>query len=160
MIVVSHILELDAPTPLINQKTRTPLVHADKTPVLLSEAAGAYSIAIQLGAILAVVVLYWKTILMILAGFIGKNPRGLRLGLNLIVAFIPAAILGLLLDRWIELYLFNPMTVAIALAMGAGVIFILESKLSKANNSRCIESLSVHEAVLVAIAVFWAVSRC
>jgi hypothetical protein len=68
----------------------------------LKEAAFAYIIIIQAGAILAVLYLYWKTILDILLGFLGKNPKGRKLGLLLITAFIPAAVIGLALNDWIE----------------------------------------------------------
>ena len=68
----------------------------------LKEAAFAYIIIIQAGAILAVLYLYWKTILEILMGFFGKNPRGRKLGLLLIAAFSPAAVIGLALNDWIE----------------------------------------------------------
>lgn len=91
-------------------------------------AINAFNIVIQLGAILAVVGLYFKRICEMGNGLIGRDPKGRKLLINLIVAFIPAAILGLLFDGTIEAYLFSPLTVAIALAVG-GVVMILASKI-------------------------------
>lgn len=90
-------------------------------------ALNAFNVVIQIGAILAVVGLYFKRVLEMGNGVIGRDPNGLKLVTNLIVAFIPAAIFGLLLDDTIEAYLFSPLTVAIALAVG-GVVMIIASK--------------------------------
>ncbi len=76
-------------------------------------AANAYAICIQAGAILAVLGLYRKHVTQIGAGWFGKvglgsgNDKGFRLGLNIIVAFLPAAFFGLLFDDWIEQKLFG-----------------------------------------------------
>lgn len=93
----------------------------------MGEAAYAFVIVIQAGAIAAVVILYWKTLLNILLGCFGKSDSGRKLGVNLICAFIPAAILGLLLDDWIESTLGgNVDAVAGALIVGAVVMLIVE----------------------------------
>jgi undecaprenyl-diphosphatase len=91
-----------------------------------ARAVDAYSIVIQIGAIAAVAILYWQDILSILYGFLGRDKNGLRLGINLIVAFIPAAIFGFLLNNWIESKLFGPIPVAIALALGAPLMIGVE----------------------------------
>jgi undecaprenyl-diphosphatase len=84
-----------------------------------SRATDAYLIVIQVGAIAAVAILYWRDLLAVLLGFCGKNREGLRLGINLLVAFLPAALVGFLLNDWIEEKLFGTMPVVIALAAGA-----------------------------------------
>lgn len=71
-----------------------------------SAAADAYAICIQVGAILAVLGLYYRRVLQIGMGFLGKDPQGLRLGINIVAAFLPAAIIGLLLNDLIKEYLF------------------------------------------------------
>lgn len=91
-------------------------------------AINAFNIVIQIGAILAVMGIYFKRIREMGNGLIGRDPKGKKLLINLIVAFMPAAVFGLLFDDMIEAYLFSPLTVAIALAVG-GVIMILTSKL-------------------------------
>ncbi|NOG56069.1 MAG: undecaprenyl-diphosphate phosphatase [Planctomycetes bacterium] len=78
----------------------------------------AFLVVIQGGAILAVLGLYWKRIKQMLLGLIGRDPVGLRLAINIVIAFIPAAILGVLLDEKIEYYLFHTWPVIAALALG------------------------------------------
>ena len=103
----------------------------------LKEAAFAYIIIIQAGAILAVLYLYWKTILDIVLGFFGKNPEGRKLGLLLIVAFLPAAIIGLLLNDWIEQQLGdNLIAIAMALFLGAILMLITERRRKKITNKQ------------------------
>lgn len=82
------------------------------------EAAAAFEIVIQGGAILAVVGLYWPRVASMLRGLIGRDPTGLRLLLHLVVAFLPAAITGPLLDDAIEARLFHPAPVLAALVLG------------------------------------------
>lgn len=84
-----------------------------------SRATDAYLIVIQAGAIAAVAILYWRDLLAVLLGICGKSREGLRLGINLLVAFLPAAVIGFLLNDWIEEKLFGTMPVVIALASGA-----------------------------------------
>lgn len=114
---------------LLGLNSDTPITEAYS----LKEAAFAYIIIIQAGAILAVIFLYWKTILEILMGFIGKNPKGKKLGLLLITAFIPAAVIGLALNDWIEQQLGdNLIAIALALFLGGIVMLITEKRRKKA----------------------------
>lgn len=89
---------------------------------------GTFEIFIQIGAVIAVI-LYYRTELQLQArnlvsndSKINTSPRQLWLGI--IIAFIPAAIVGLLLGEQIDEYLFNPTTVALALIAG-GILFLL-----------------------------------
>lgn len=82
------------------------------------EAFNSFTIVVQGGAILAVAGLYWPRMIAMLAGLAGKNPAGLRLLVNLLVAFVPAAVLGFLLDDLIEAYLFGVGPVVAALIAG------------------------------------------
>jgi undecaprenyl-diphosphatase len=84
-----------------------------------ASAVDAYCIVIQTGAIAAVVILYWKDLWLIILGLVGRSRTGFKLGLALLLAFLPAAVLGLLFNHIIESYLFGPVPVAIALAAGA-----------------------------------------
>jgi undecaprenyl-diphosphatase len=72
-----------------------------------SEAAEAYAICIQAGAILAVVGLYFRRLGQIVKGVLGGNTEGRTLGMNLIIAFLPAAVIGLTAESWIKRYLFG-----------------------------------------------------
>lgn len=72
-----------------------------------SEAADAFTICIQAGAILAVLGLYRKRVGEMAAGVFGKNPAGFRLATAILAAFIPAAVLGFILEKTIKRYLFG-----------------------------------------------------
>jgi undecaprenyl-diphosphatase len=91
------------------------------------DSLDAFNIVIQGGAILAVLGLYRERVAQMLEGLLGRNPDGLRLALNILVAFLPAAILGVLLASTIKRHLFFPVPVLSALALG-GVVMILVSR--------------------------------
>lgn len=81
-------------------------------------AVDAFNIIIQGGAILAVLALYWARVLQMIRGVLGKDRAGLRLLINIVVAFMPAAIFGVLLEKYIDAYLFRPWPVIAALLLG------------------------------------------
>ncbi len=90
-------------------------------------AVNALLIVMQGGAILAVLGLYWKRVQSMALGGLGRDPQGLRLLINICIAFAPAPIVGILLDDWIEATLMKPVPVLIALA-GGGIVMILIGK--------------------------------
>jgi undecaprenyl-diphosphatase len=90
-----------------------------------SAAANAYAIAIQAGAIVAVIGLYWSRCLQMLQGVLGRHPEGLGLLARLVVAFVPAAVLGLLFDEAIEARLFGPWPIVAAWSLGGVLILAL-----------------------------------
>ena len=85
-----------------------------------------FNIAIQPGAILAIVVLYWRTFLDVLVGLFHRSPSALAFVRNLAVAFVPAVVLGVALGDYIELLLGNAVVVAWALIIGGVAILIVE----------------------------------
>lgn len=89
-----------------------------------TEAAQALAICIQIGAILAVVLLYFNRLRQMLFGLLGRDPAGRRLFFHLIIAFFPAAVIGLLFKDIIKEHLFNIYSVAAALAVGAILILM------------------------------------
>lgn len=91
------------------------------------EKSKVFTIAIQLGAILAVCWEYRKKITEIVTG-IGSNASSNRFVLNLLIAFMPAALLGFLFIDVIKQYLFNPLSVATALVIGGIVILWAERR--------------------------------
>ncbi len=92
-------------------------VHPDE-----KDAADAYAIVIQAGAIFAVIGLYFGFFKRMLFGFLGKDPKGLRLATNLILAFLPAAFLGLTAHRLIKDALFGVKPIAVAWFVGGVAI--------------------------------------
>jgi undecaprenyl-diphosphatase len=85
-----------------------------------------FNVVIQLGAILAVVVLYWRTFWAVASGLIKRDPASWRFLRNLVIAFIPAAVIGLALHSRIEELLGEPMVVAWALVLGGVAILVVE----------------------------------
>jgi len=71
------------------------------------EAANAYAICIQAGAIVAVLGLYRERVASMFRGLVGRDAEGRRLLLCIIAGFMPAAVIGLALNDWIEARLFG-----------------------------------------------------
>ncbi|MDP0500710.1 MAG: undecaprenyl-diphosphate phosphatase [Verrucomicrobiota bacterium JB022] len=120
--------------------TGAQIVDSAGEPYTLKQAADAYAIVIQGGAIAAVLLIYWRRIWHASKGSVcwalghfgvrigdpEENFRGFRLALNLGVAFLPAAVLGLLFNDVIEAYLFGVWPVAVALFAGSLLMFGVE----------------------------------
>ena len=106
-----------------------------------------FDVVIQLGACLAVLSLYFKTLVPKLAakkedgGFFGcsENKKTFTLWLKIIVAVLPSAVIGLLLDDWFDAHFYNAATVTVTLAL-YGVLFILVEQFNK-KRTPSIESL-------------------
>lgn len=91
------------------------------------ERAMAFNIIIQLGAILAVVWEFRPKIFNIAKG-LPTERNAQRFTLNLLIAFLPAVVLGVLFADAIHAYLFNPITVAVALVVGGIVMLWAEQR--------------------------------
>ncbi|HEX8592892.1 MAG TPA: undecaprenyl-diphosphate phosphatase [Pseudomonas sp.] len=91
------------------------------------ERAMAFNIIIQLGAILAVVWEFRRKILDVITG-LPKQREAQRFTLNLLIAFMPAVVLGVIFADLIHKYLFNPITVATALVIGGVVMLWAERR--------------------------------
>jgi undecaprenyl-diphosphatase len=89
-------------------------------------AIDAFEVVIQIGAILAVLGLYHKQVRLMLAGIFRGNREGRRLLGLLGVAFLPAAVVGVLFHDMIQEYLFSPFTVAGALIVGGMAMIGIE----------------------------------
>jgi len=92
------------------------------------DAADTYAIAIQFGAILAVAGLFWRRFVDMFNGLIGRSDAGRRLLINVVVAFLPAAVVGFVLDDTIKSALFGAWPVVVAWAIGGGLILLLGAK--------------------------------
>ena len=90
------------------------------------EQWNAFNVIIQLGAILAIIVLYWRTFWAVLEGLIRGNPVSLRFVRNILIGFVPSAILGFLLINRIEALLLKPAVVAWAFILGGMAILVIE----------------------------------
>ena len=114
-----------------------------------------YTYVIQLGAILAVIILYWRKIKDTLVNFFpkkgGYNQSGFRFWFMIFIACIPGGIIGILLDDLAEAYLLSPLPVAITLFLG-GLWMIYAEKRFR-NNQRKGRGLhvSVKQAVIIGL---------
>jgi len=104
-----------------------------------------YTYVIQLGAILAVVILYWKKIKETLINFfpqkVGYEKSGFKFWFMIFIACIPGGVLGILFDDLAEKYLFSPIPVAITLFLGGIWMIYAESKFR--NNALSIQEINI-----------------
>lgn len=116
-----------------------------------------FEIAIQLGAVLAVIFEYRQRFTHVVT-HIGRDKQVNRFVANLAVAFVPAAVVGLLFSKQIKLYLFNPIAVAAALVIGGFIILWIERrqrfippKVSSVEDMRLRDALVVGVAQICAL---------
>lgn len=115
------------------------------------EAWKLFNVVIQLGAILAIVVLYWRTFATVIAGMIKGNRLSWRFVGNVVVAFLPAAVIGLALHKYIEALLGHAEVVAIALIVGGIAILVIE-RLAKTVTVHGVAEMPVRTAVGIGFA--------
>ena len=85
-----------------------------------------FNVVIQLGAILAVVVIYWRTFWAVGMGLLKLRRDSLVFLRNILLGFLPSALLGLALKDYIDIMLGSPMVVAWALIFGGIAILVIE----------------------------------
>jgi undecaprenyl-diphosphatase len=86
----------------------------------------AFNVVIQLGAILAIVVLYWRTFWAVLVGLFERNAMSWRFLRNVVIAFLPAGVIGFLLIKQIDRLLGDPLIVPVTLILGGIAILVIE----------------------------------
>lgn len=110
------------------------LLGLGKTPEQKA-AVDAFNIVVQGGAILAVLGLYFPRFVRMLKGLCGQDAVGLRMLFNLIIAFMPAAVIGVLAKKAIEKHLFSLYPVVAALIVG-GVYMIMVERWRRAKAAK------------------------
>ena len=113
------------------------------------ERAKTFEIFIQLGSILGVV-WHYRTKVWRLATNVHR-PAERRFVLNLLIAFFPAALVGLLLHRYIKEHLFSPVTVAAALIVGGIAILVIE-RLARKPTISSVDNVRPHQALWIGVA--------
>lgn len=160
LILTNALLDLDGDAPIKDSNgsfiTVTDENSGEPRFYTIGEASYAYVIVIQAGAIAAVVMLYWKTILAICLGCLGKDPDGRKLAINLICAFIPAAIIGLLLDDLIESTLGdNVHAVGAALIVGAVLMLGVEKwrkkRTDRNEDEMTLSDLTIKQSLIIGL---------
>lgn len=117
-----------------------------------------YTYVIQLGAILAVVILYFRKIKETLVNFspkkVGYEKSGFKFWFMIFIACIPGGVIGILLDDLADKYLFNPVSVAITLFLGGIWMIYAENKFRSKNTNTTNQELNVTARQAIIIGLF------
>ncbi len=126
--------------------------------ILATELAGfdaerwaLFNVAIQPGAILAVVVLYWRTFRDVIVGLFQRSPSAFAFVRNLFVAFLPAVVLGVALGDYIDMLLENAVVVGWALIIGGIAILVVE-KLARPREAGGVSGVSLKQSAMIGLA--------
>jgi undecaprenyl-diphosphatase len=117
-------------------------LHDEKTKV--------FEIAIQTGAIFAVILVYWQKIRSTLLA-LPTQRQAQQFALNVLIAFLPAVVLGLSLGKIIKAHLFNAPVVAGAFIVGALIILWAERRQQSAVRVQTVEDMSAADAIKVGL---------
>ena len=112
--------------------------------------AKVFEIAIQTGAILAVVIVYWQKIRETLVA-LPTSRQAQRFAGNVLIGFLPAVVLGLLFGKAIKAHLFTPQVVATAFILGAFVILWAESRPQSAARVQSVDDMTPLDALKVGL---------
>ena len=112
------------------------------------EKSAVFVIAIQMGAIAAVIYEYWSRLWDAATGMITGEEKGRRLGFGLILASIPIVLVGLTFGQQVKELLFNDVAVAIGLIVGGLIIIWIEKNPPKVNAPE-VENISIKQAIWI-----------
>ena len=115
------------------------------------ERAKVFEIAIQTGAIFAVIIVFWQRIRATIVGLPSERVAQ-RFALNVVIGCVPAVVLGLLLGKAIKAHLFTPTVVAVAFIAGAFVILWAERRPPSAARVQSLDELTPLDALKVGLA--------
>jgi undecaprenyl-diphosphatase len=118
-------------------------------------ATDAYVIVIQFGAIVAVLVLYWRRVWSMVRGIFGRDPAGRRLAVALVASVIPAVIIGVLGEQLLKDYLFHLWPITAAWLVG-GVVILAVSRHDvrtghDSNAGDALEDLTARRALVIGL---------
>jgi undecaprenyl-diphosphatase len=158
LILANFFLDLDSDNPALGKDGN--LIISRKTDdegnpkrYTVKDALDGYAIVIQIAAIAAVALIYWREVLSMIMGVFGRDRKGLLLVRNLFAAFLPAAFIGFALHDLIEEFLFGVIPVVIALSLGAVAMVFMQRKYQKHfdDSSKPVElhELSVKQSLFV-----------
>jgi len=109
-----------------------------------------FDIAIQTGAIFAVMIVYWQRLRDTMAG-LGNDKRAQRFALNVGIAFFPAVILGLLFGKAIKAHLFTPVVVASTFIIGGFIILWAERRTAAVVRVNSVDDMTPMDALKVGL---------
>ncbi|MDM1758892.1 MULTISPECIES: undecaprenyl-diphosphate phosphatase [Acinetobacter] len=114
------------------------------------EKSDLFVVAIQMGAIIAVIYEYWGKLWGAAVGLFSGEPKGRHLGISLILASIPIMIVGLTFGDTIKALLFNDVSVAIGLIVGGLIIWWVEKNPPKMDAPE-VEDISIKQAIYIGL---------
>ncbi len=109
-----------------------------------------FNVAIQPGAILAIVVLYWRTFFAVLTGLFSLDQGALAFVRNILLAFFPAVVLGLAFSDIIDVMLENAVIVAWALIIG-GIAILLVERFAKPQPVDGVAAVTAKQSIMVGL---------
>jgi undecaprenyl-diphosphatase len=114
-------------------------------------AVNSYLVVIQVGAILAVLTIYGSYIKLMVLGLFGRSQEGQHLLRAVIIAFVPAAIVGLFLASWIDKYLFGLWPTVFAWMAGGIALIVWGHKSKEAEENDCLEisGLTLRKSLII-----------
>lgn len=119
-----------------------------------NESVKTFEVVVQLGAVLAVVVLYWNKFIDMFRFTGGKRSYGNRLNLlHIFLAMVPAVVIGLVFRDWIKAHLFGPQTVLYSLVIGGILMIVAEfwSKRSHRITTHDVDDITYTQAFVVGL---------
>jgi undecaprenyl-diphosphatase len=114
------------------------------------EKAKVFDIAIQTGAIFAVILVYWQKIRETLVA-LPTEKKAQQFALNVFIAFLPAVVLGLLFGKAIKANLFTPVVVASTFIIGGFIILWAEKRQQTAVRVQSVDDMSAMDAIKVGL---------
>jgi undecaprenyl-diphosphatase len=115
-----------------------------------AETWKVFNVVIQLGAILAVIVQYWRTFSAVGWGLLRLEPMSLRFLRNILLGFLPSAVVGLALKDYIDILLGSPLVVGWALLLG-GVAILMVERWAKPGPASGVAQLPARQALGVGV---------
>jgi undecaprenyl-diphosphatase len=109
-----------------------------------------FDIAIQTGAIFAVILVYWQRLASTAQG-LGSDPKARRFVLNVLIGFLPAVVLGLVFGKAIKAHLFTPIVVATTFILGAFVILWAERRPASSVRVQTVDDMTPLDALKVGL---------
>ncbi len=117
---------------------------------MTDDKSKVFDVAIQTGAIFAVILVYWQRLRATAAG-LGSDARARRFVMNVAIAFVPAVVLGLLFGKAIKAHLFTPVIVASSFIVGGLIILWAERRPASAVRVQDVDAMSPLDALKVGL---------
>jgi undecaprenyl-diphosphatase len=126
------------------------LILASELLGFTGEGSAAFKIAIQLGAILAVLVAYRHRFWTVGKGLLHADPLAIAFTRNILIGFLPAMVIGAVAYKGIRALLESPTTVAVALLVGGVAILVIE-RMIKVVKFESVEAMPVRTAIAIGV---------